>query len=144
MKILFLILWLVIATIGIFFGVIAYKNDDLGIKHDMEISDFHICNSPSDITTQVTSVSQKDIENNSIQLFACGVIKSNKPASLNFYVYEEPSNEPIYQNRPSDYYDPGQFFFPINLDKVNAVGDYRVVVYFYRNIVGTTMFSITE
>jgi hypothetical protein len=143
-KKIFFIPWVVFAIVGISFGVFAYINGDLGMHHDLEISDFHICNSPTDLTARVTTISQKDIVGSFINVFACGEIKSGKTESLGIYVYKEPNNKPVYRNRTGDSYSPGELFFPIELRKINSIGDYRVVVYYYRYIVGKASFTITE
>ena len=142
LKIVFLTIWSVLTIIGLFFGVRAYTKGDL--ERNLEIVDFHLCSSFSDSTTRVTTLSQEDIKKDSTQLFACGVIQSNKPESLRIYVYQEPGDKLVDQNNPGDTYPPGELFFTIDLNRVNTVGNYKVVVYFYRNIVGTTTFSITE
>lgn len=144
LKTIFLIFWLILALIGLFFGYKAYINGDLGLKHDLEFSNFHICSSSSVITTEVKIISLNDIEENTIQLFACGVIQSNKPESLNIYVYQESENRLIYKNETGDLYPPGALFFPLDLSMIEKVGVYKVVVYYYRNIIGTASFDVIE
>lgn len=74
----------------------------------------------------------------------CGVLVSEKePIPLRIYIYRMPEKVLVAENNQEDVFYNGKFMREFNLYESDE-GLYKVVVYFYRNIVSETEFFIRK
>jgi hypothetical protein len=86
----------------------------------------------------VASVS-KDLQKVSI----CGSVVADKPTvPIRMYLYEMPDKNLVAENQVSDRFSPGEFIREFDLPDSNNSSSYKIVAYFYKNIVGEVEFEI--
>jgi hypothetical protein len=88
----------------------------------------------------VTSLG-KNLQNVSI----CGSVVADKPSNpIRMYIYEMPSKNLVAQNQVSDRFSPGEFVREFDLPVGNNSNSYKLVAYFYKNVVGEMEFEINS
>ncbi len=79
------------------------------------------------------------------KLKICGSVASNKPVvTLDMYLYRMPGQILVSSNPADDRFSIGEFERELDLPDGEVSGQYLLLVYFYKNIVGTYQFDLAS
>lgn len=128
------ILILVLLLLAISFLLISRNKDRTEItspSDDVKINSLRLCG--------VASLSE-----NLQKVSICGSLRADKPSSpIRMYLYKMPDEILIAQNEVNDRFQTGEFVREFHLADTNSIGYYKIVAYFYKQVVGELEFEIS-
>lgn len=75
----------------------------------------------------------------------CGAVVTDKPSiPLRMYLYKMPNKIIVAENPVDDRFSTGEFIRQFDLPESNPSNSYKVIVYFYKNVVGQLEFEISS
>lgn len=73
----------------------------------------------------------------------CGSVVADKPSiPIRMYLYEMPSKTLVAQNQVDERFSTGDFVREFDVPDNNNSGSYKIVAYFYKNVVGELEFEV--
>ena len=136
-----IIFWLFFigSLVGISISIYTYfLGEAIVAPDDVKITNFGVCDNLDPREYKII----QEISRFKAYIYICGYLETPAPVQLSIYLYKEPENEFLYSNPVDEKFKDGFFYELIEFTRMPEKGQYRIDVYYFRNVIAKISFKV--